>query len=68
MDVWISTYTDAQTISNYTNKIILNYVCYTQVLQLTPLSVTINCTYGVSCTVTFALLPLSVQLYENGRS
>jgi len=39
-------YTDAQTISNYTikytNKIVLNYVCYTQVLQLTPLSVPIN--------------------------
>jgi len=24
--------TDAQTISNYTNKIVVNYVCYTQVL------------------------------------
>jgi len=42
MDVWISVYTDAQTISNYSNKIVLNYVRYTQVLQLTPLSVTIN--------------------------
>jgi len=39
MDVWISVYTDAQTISNYSIKIVLNYVCYTQVLQLTPLSV-----------------------------
>jgi len=39
MDAWISIYTDAQTISNYTNKIVLNY---TQVLQLTPLSVPIN--------------------------
>jgi len=38
MDVWIFVYTDAQTISNYTDKILLNYVCYTQVLQLTPLS------------------------------
>jgi len=28
MDI-ISTYTDAQTIANYTNKIVLNYVCYT---------------------------------------
>jgi len=40
MDVWISVNTDAQTILNYTNKIVLNYVCYTQVLQrllqLTP--------------------------------
>jgi len=35
MDVWISVYTDAQTISNYSNTIVLNYVCYTQVLQLT---------------------------------
>jgi len=41
MDVWISIYIDAQTISNYTNKIVLNYVCYTQVLQLNPLSVKI---------------------------
>jgi len=49
MDVWISVYTDAQTISNYTNKIVLNYVCYTQVLQLTPLSVTINPAYGKGC-------------------
>jgi len=38
MYVWISVYTAAQTISNYTNEIVLNYVCYTQVLQLTPLS------------------------------
>jgi len=40
MDVWISVYTDAQTISNYTNKIVLNYVkCYNlpiYPLQLTP--------------------------------
>jgi len=55
MDVWKSIYTDAQTISNYTNNILLNYVCYTQVLQRTPLSVTINHTYGVICTsVTFS--------------
>jgi len=46
-------------------KLVLNYVCYTQVLQLTPLFVTINPVYGV---VTLALLSLSVQLYENGRS
>jgi len=39
-------YTDAQTISNYTNKIVLNYVCYTQVLQQTPSSVTINLAWG----------------------
>jgi len=26
-------------------------VCYTQVLQLTPLSVTINPAYGVSCNI-----------------
>jgi len=32
-------------------KIVLNYVCYTEVLQLTPLSVTINPTYGVSCNI-----------------
>jgi len=51
MDVWISVYTDAQTTSNYTNKIVLNYVCCTQVLQLTPLSVTINPTFGVSCNI-----------------
>jgi len=51
MDVWISVYTDAQTISNYTNKILLNYECYTQVLQLTPLSVTINPAYGASCNI-----------------
>jgi len=51
MDVWISIYTDVQTISNYTNKIVLNYVCYTQVLQLTHLSVTINPAYGVSCNI-----------------
>jgi len=50
-DVWISVYTDAQTISNYKNKILLNYVCYTQVLQLTPLSVTINPAYGASCNI-----------------
>jgi len=43
MDVWISIYTDAQTISNYTNKIVQNYVCYTQVLQLTPLFVSEMC-------------------------
>jgi len=49
MYVWISVSTDAQ--SNYTNKIVLNYVCYTQVLQLTPLSVTINPVYGVSCNI-----------------
>jgi len=49
MDVWISVYTDAQ--SNYTNKIVLNYVCYAQVLKLTPLSVTINPVYGVSCNI-----------------
>jgi len=48
VDEWISVYTDAQTISN---KIVLNYVCYTQVLQLTPLSVTINPSYGVSCNI-----------------
>jgi len=30
MDVWISIYTDTQTISNYTNKIVLNNVCYTE--------------------------------------
>jgi len=47
----ISIYTDEQTISIYTNKIVLNYVCYTQVLQLTPLSVTINPTYGVTCNI-----------------
>jgi len=56
MDIY---YTDAQTISNCTNKIVLNYVCYTQLLQLTPLSVTINPAYGVSCnictSVTFSL-------------
>jgi len=40
-----------KTISNYTNKIVLNYVCYTQVLQLTPLSVTINPAYGVNCNI-----------------
>jgi len=33
-------YTDAQTISNYTNKIVLNYVCYTQVLPLCLLQLT----------------------------
>jgi len=27
MDVWISTIQDAQTILNYTTKIVLNYVC-----------------------------------------
>jgi len=47
MDELISTYTDAQIISNYTNTIVLNYVCYT----LIPLSVTINPTYGVSCNI-----------------
>jgi len=48
----IRLYTDAQTISNSTNKIVLNYVCCTQVLQLTPLSVTINpSAYGVSCNI-----------------
>jgi len=51
MDVWISVYTDAQTISNYTNKIVLNYLCYTQVLQLTLLSVTINPAYVASCNI-----------------
>jgi len=39
---------DAQRIYNYTNKIVLNYVCYTLVLQLNPLSVTINPPYEVS--------------------
>jgi len=50
-DGWIFVYTDAQTISNYANKIVLYYVCYTQVLQLTPLSVTIYPAYGVSCNI-----------------
>jgi len=60
MNVWISTYTDAQTISNYT--IVLNYVCYTQVLQLTPLSVTINSAYGVCCNIcTSVTLSATVQ-------
>jgi len=36
LDLWISIYTDAQKISNYTNKIVLNYVRFTQELQLTP--------------------------------
>jgi len=51
MDVWISIYTNAQTISKTTNKIVLNYVCYRRVTQLTPLSVTINPAYGVSCNI-----------------
>jgi len=55
MDVWISSYTDPQTISNYTNKTILYYVCYTQVLQLTPLSITINPAYEVSCNICTSL-------------
>jgi len=42
---------DAQTISIYTKEIVLNYVCYTQVLQLTRLSVTINPAYVVSCNI-----------------
>jgi len=50
MDVWISDNSDAQTISNYTNRTVLNYVCYTQVLQLTPLSVMIN----ICTSVTFS--------------
>jgi len=66
MDVWISIYTNAQTISNYTNKTVLYYVCYTQVLQLTPLSITINPAYEVSCNICTSVT--SVQLYENGRS
>jgi len=31
MDVWISVYTDAQTISNYTNKTVMNFVLHTSV-------------------------------------
>jgi len=62
MDVWISVYTDAQTISNYTNKIVLNHVCYTKVLQLTPLSVTINPAFGVSCDIcTSVIFSTTVQ-------
>jgi len=33
------------------NKIVLNFVCYAQVLQLTSVSVTINPAYGVSCNI-----------------
>jgi len=29
MDIWISVYTDAQTTSDYTYKIVLNYVLHT---------------------------------------
>jgi len=58
-------YTDAQTILNYTNKIVLNYVCYTQVLQLTPLSVTINPAYGVSCNICTSV---TFSATENDRS
>jgi len=62
MDVWISIYTDTQTISNYTNKIVLNYVCYTQVLQLTHLSVKIIPAYGTSCkTCTSVTFSATVQ-------
>jgi len=41
MDVWISVYTDAQTISNYSNKIVLNYP---SVCDNYP-------AYGVSCNI-----------------
>jgi len=41
MDI-ISTYTDAQTIANYTNKIVLNYVCYTHTSVTTNPSVCYN--------------------------
>jgi len=57
---------DAQPISNYTNKIVLNYLCYTQVLKLTPLFVTINPAHGVSCNIcTSVTFSATVQ---NGRS
>jgi len=47
-------YTSIQIHKQY-QKIVLNYVCYTQVLQLTPLSLTINPAYGVSCNICTSL-------------